>query len=50
MSGYASDTIVHHGMLDPDIELLQKPYTPIALIRRVQEVLGRSTRARAAHS
>ncbi len=40
MSGYASDTIVHHGMLDPGIELLQKPYTPLALIRRVQEVLG----------
>jgi two-component system cell cycle sensor histidine kinase/response regulator CckA len=52
MSGYASDAIVHHGMLDPGIELLQKPYTPLALIRRVQEVLGTATRARtgAAHS
>jgi two-component system cell cycle sensor histidine kinase/response regulator CckA len=51
MSGYASDTIVHHGMLDPDIELLQKPYTPIALIRRVQEVLGTAaSRTRAARS
>jgi CheY-like chemotaxis protein len=52
MSGYASDAIVHHGMLDPGIDLLQKPYTPLALIRRVQEVLGTSTRARtgAAHS
>ncbi len=50
MSGYASDTIVHHGMLDPDIELLQKPYTPLALIRRVQEVLARTNRARAARS
>jgi two-component system cell cycle sensor histidine kinase/response regulator CckA len=46
MSGYASDAIVHHGMLDPGIELLQKPYTPLALIRRVQEVLGTATRAR----
>jgi len=52
MSGYASDAIVHHGMLDPGIELLQKPYTPLALIRRVQEVLGTAGRARtgAAHS
>jgi two-component system, cell cycle sensor histidine kinase and response regulator CckA len=46
MSGYATDTIVHHGMLDPGIDLLQKPYTPLALIRRVQEVLGSTTRAR----
>jgi two-component system, cell cycle sensor histidine kinase and response regulator CckA len=46
MSGYASDTIVHHGMLDPGIDLLQKPYTPMALIRRVQDVLGTTTRVR----
>jgi two-component system cell cycle sensor histidine kinase/response regulator CckA len=46
MSGYASDTIVHHGMLDPGIDLLQKPYTPMALIRRVQDVLGTTSRAR----
>ena len=46
MSGYATDTIVHHGMLDPGIDLLQKPYTPLALIRRVQEVLGTTSRAR----
>jgi len=51
MSGYASDTIVHHGMLDPGIELLQKPYTPLALIRRVQDVLGTSrARTGVAHS
>jgi hypothetical protein len=39
-------------MLDPGIDLLQKPYTPLALIRRVQEVLGTAARARtgAAHS
>jgi PAS domain S-box-containing protein len=48
MTGYASDTIVHHGVLEPGVELLQKPYTTLALIRRVQEVLqGRPLRATA---
>ena len=46
MTGYASDAIVHHGVLEPGVELLQKPYTPLALIRRVQEVLqGRAMKA-----
>ena len=26
MSGYAEDAIVHHGRLDADAELLQKPF------------------------
>jgi DNA-binding response OmpR family regulator len=39
MSGYTDDTIAHHGMLDPGIELLLKPYTPAALARKVRELL-----------
>ncbi len=43
MSGYTDDKLGHHGLLDPDIELIQKPLTPDALLRRVRAVLTRST-------
>jgi CheY-like chemotaxis protein len=39
MSGYTDDTIVRHGMLDPSIPFLHKPFTPDALSRKVREVL-----------
>jgi len=40
MSGYTDDKLGHHGLLDPDVELIQKPLTPDALLHRVREVLG----------
>jgi NO-binding membrane sensor protein with MHYT domain/nitrogen-specific signal transduction histidine kinase/CheY-like chemotaxis protein len=43
MSGFTEDAIVNHGMLDPDTEFMQKPFSPPALALRVQEVLGRRT-------
>ncbi len=37
MSGYAEDAIVHHGRLDADAELLQKPFRRADLARAVEE-------------
>jgi CheY-like chemotaxis protein len=39
MSGYTDDAVVRHGIMDKDIEYLQKPFTPEGLVRRVGEVL-----------
>lgn len=44
MSGYTDNAIVHHGILDPDVEFLQKPITPDTLTRRVRELLDRPER------
>ena len=39
LSGYSELATVHHGGLEPGITLLQKPFSPAALLRKVREVL-----------
>ena len=39
MSGYTEDAIHHHGVLDPGLAFIQKPFTGDALVRKIREVL-----------
>ena len=41
-TGYTRNAIVHQGRLDPDVDLLNKPYTQQDLALRVRELLDRA--------
>ncbi len=39
MSGYTDDAIIKHGVLEPGMAYIQKPFSPKALIQKVRQVL-----------
>lgn len=43
VSGYSNNDISDQGVLEPGIELLQKPFTPQVLARRVRDVIEDQT-------
>jgi two-component system NtrC family sensor kinase len=48
VTGYTRNAIIHHGRLDPDIDLLTKPFTAEALARKMRSILDAGKRADAA--
>jgi len=40
MSGYSSEIVAHHGMLEEGLKLVEKPFSPEQLALKVREVLG----------
>jgi hypothetical protein len=40
MSGYAANSIVHHGRVDPGVHLLQKPFGKMDLAKAVARALA----------
>ena len=39
MSGYTDDAVVRHGMLEPGLAYLEKPFRPAILLRKVRAAL-----------
>jgi hypothetical protein len=39
MSGYTDDALAIHGVLDPSLSFLEKPFTPSRLAHKVRETI-----------
>ncbi len=42
MSGYTSNVIAHHGVLEKGVQFIQKPFTVMQLLTKVREVLNQT--------
>ncbi|MDP3480535.1 MAG: ATP-binding protein, partial [Desulfoprunum sp.] len=40
MSGYTTNVIMHHGVIDEGVHFLQKPFSMLALSQKIREVLA----------
>ncbi len=47
MSGYSDDSLSQHGVLDPGIALIEKPFRAGALLARIEAILRGDSHASA---
>jgi FixJ family two-component response regulator len=45
MSGYTSDILSNHGVMNKDLQFLPKPFSRGALARKIRETLGTTATA-----
>lgn len=39
MSGYTENAIIHHGVIEPELAFIQKPFSPPGLVEKIRKIL-----------